>query len=147
MVVKVGGNYQFHLNKAVFDKKYIINIMQTYHTFCVKETQENFKHCAALLRIMDQPLPVVEGCSHFHEDLFFVCAVLQWRYGLTTLVSLQLLILHHFPLQLWSAALCALGGPSPDSTVTARSETSLCVFQFQCNVALFAFCIKEMLLS
>lgn len=77
MVVKVGGNYQFHLNKAVFDKKYIINIMRTYQTFCVKEPRENCEHHAALLRIMDQLLPVVEGCSHFHEDLFFVCAVLQ----------------------------------------------------------------------
>lgn len=77
MMVKERGNDQFHLNKAVSDRKYIINIMQTYQAFCVKEPQENCKHCAALLWIMDQLLPVLEGCSHFHEDLFFVCAVLQ----------------------------------------------------------------------
>lgn len=77
MMVKVGGSDQFPLNKAVLDRKHIINIMRTYQAFCVKEPWENCKHCATLLRIMDQLLPVLEGCSHFHEDLFFVCAVLQ----------------------------------------------------------------------
>lgn len=49
----------------------------TYQAFCVKKPWEHSKHCTALLRIMDQLLPVLEGFSHFHEDLFVVCAVFQ----------------------------------------------------------------------